>query len=84
MGRGGTNPNCIFEEYMKSEYRYGKKLAPSMIIIFTDGYFPMPDTKYKRRFGRDTVWVLCSENSVPFENFKPPFGRVAQFLNNKN
>ena len=51
-----------------------------MIIIFTDGYFPMPSEKYKGRFGKDTVWVLCSESSMPLKNFQPPFGKVAQFM----
>jgi predicted metal-dependent peptidase len=79
MGRGGTNPNCIFEEFSKREYTIGKKVKPSLIIIFTDGYWSGPDIKYKGKFGRDTIWVLCSQNSVPFEQFEPPFGKVALF-----
>ena len=83
MGRGGTDPNCIFKEFSKNEYRIGKKVAPSLIIIFTDGYFDMPDIKYKGRFGKDTIWVLCSEKSMSIADFVPPFGRVAQFLSNR-
>ena len=79
MGRGGTDPNCIFEEFSKNEYKYGLKVAPSLIVIFTDGYFGPVESKYKRAFGKDTIWVLCSENSVPIESFKPTFGRVAKF-----
>lgn len=79
MGRGGTDPNCIFEEFSKKEYKFGMKVAPSLIIIFTDGYFGSVDPKYKRAFGQDTIWVLCSENSMPIEDFHPTFGRVAKF-----
>lgn len=79
MGRGGTDPNCIFKEFSKKEYTYGLKVKPSLIIIFTDGHFGPVSTKYKSKFGRDTVWVLCSENSVPFNKFNPTFGRVATF-----
>lgn len=80
MGRGGTNPECLFEEFSKRDYKTGKKVKPSMIIIFTDGYFPMPSEKYKGQFGKDTVWVLCSESSMPIKSFQPPFGKVAQFM----
>ncbi len=80
MGRGGTNPECLFEEFSKKDYQSGRKVKPSMIIIFTDGFFSMPSEKYKGKFGKDTVWVLCSENSVPIKSFKPPFGKVAQFM----
>ena len=77
MGRGGTNPNCIFEEFTNREYKFNLhgKSMPSVIIIFTDGYFSDVEAKYKRYFGRDTIWVLCSNNSN--HNFKPTFGVVA-------
>lgn len=79
VGRGGTDPNCIFEEFSKKEYKYGMKVPPSLIIIFTDGYVTPADSKYRRRFGQDTVWVLAGENHMPIEEFKPTFGRVATF-----
>ena len=79
MGRGGTDPNCIFEEFSKKDYLYGKKVPPSLIIIFTDGFFGPVDMKYKGKFGKDTVWVLCAEASNN-ENFNPTFGRLAHFL----
>ncbi|MBR1453153.1 MAG: hypothetical protein IJ593_00685, partial [Lachnospiraceae bacterium] len=79
MGRGGTNPNCIFEEFMKKEYTMGTKVKPSLIIIFTDGYIATVESKYTRYFGRDTVWVLCSESSIPVDQFNPTFGKIATF-----
>lgn len=80
-GRGGTDPNCIFEEFSKKEYLYGKKVPPSLVIIFTDGYFQLPDNKYRRLFHTKTVWVLCSTNSN--SNFTPNFGKKAYFINKK-
>lgn len=78
MGRGGTNVECVFEEFSKREYRLGLKgkTQTSLIIIFTDGYFGMPSEKYRRYFGRNTVWVLCSTNSN--RSFDPPFGTIAK------
>ena len=63
------------------DYVNGRKIAPSLIIVFTDGYFPYPDPKYGSKFGKDTIWVLISEASVPIEQFKPSFGKVAKFEN---
>ena len=83
MGRGGTDPNCLFEEFSKKDYKMGKKVYPSLIVIFTDGYIEQVNPKYKKAFGKDTIWVLCSENSMPADQFKPTFGRIAHFINNK-
>ena len=82
-GRGGTNPNCIFAEFSKPEYLRGKKVKASLIVIFTDGYIAEVNPKYKRLFGKDTIWVLCGTGSMPKEQFKPTFGRIAQFLGDR-
>ena len=79
VGRGGTDPTCVFEEFSKKEYKYGLKPAPTLIVLFTDGYINMPSKKYKARFGKDTIWVLAGENHMPFDEFNPSFGRVATF-----
>ena len=73
-GRGGTNPNCIFELFTSREYRIGLKPKPELIVIFTDGYFGGPSEKYKTKFGRDVLWVISGEN----KGFSPPFGKIAK------
>ena len=67
-GGRGTDVNCIFEYFESKDYRTRRKPKPSVIIIFTDGYFGAVDSKYKK-YGRDTIWVL-NDN----DNFKAPFG----------
>ena len=73
-GRGGTNPNCIFELFTSKDYKIGKKAKPELIVIFTDGYFGGPSEQYKARFGRDVLWVISGQN----KGFNPPFGKIAK------
>ena len=79
-GRGGTNPNCIFELFETDpDYKRGVRPKPALIIIFTDGIFNGPDMKYKSKYGRDTLWVI-SQNYESSMNYKVtlPFGKVAK------
>ena len=79
-GRGGTDPNCVFELFEKDkEYRLGLRAKPALIIMFTDGYFSGPNEKYKAKYGRDTVWVISGDNvNSEKSRFEPPFGKVAK------
>lgn len=73
MGGGGTDANCVFEYFeTEKDYKIGKKKKPSIIIVFTDGYFGSIDSKYKKY--KDTIWVLHDNN-----NFTAPFGSKAPF-----
>lgn len=79
MGRGGTDPNCVFELFDKGkEYRLGLRPKPALIIMFTDGYFSGPDMKYKAKYGRDTVWVISGDHLDGTTRFEAPFGKVAK------
>lgn len=74
FGGGGTNPNCIFEYFeTERDYRIGKRTKPSLIVIFTDGFFGGVDLKYKKY---DTIWVIKNN-----PNFKAPFGAIGKILN---
>ena len=77
-GRGGTDPDCVFEYFNSREYRLGLKSKPAIIIMFTDGYFNGPSEKYKTKFGRDTLWVISGDNVGGKSRFNPPFGKVAK------
>lgn len=78
MGRGGTNPNCLFERFSRtSALGYVQKQA-QLLLIFTDGYFDPLDRRYRRAFDRDTIWILCAQESKPLEEFRPGFGHVAR------
>ena len=74
MGGGGTDVNCVFD-YFESDrdYKIHKKAKPSLIIIFTDGYFGAVDKKYKNKY-KNTIWVLHNN-----EHFEAPFGVKAPF-----
>lgn len=79
MGGGGTDVNCVFREFEEGkDYRIGKKPRPTIIIIFTDGYFGTVDKKYKKY--KDTIWIL---QSASYHDFKEPFGVKAP-INMKN
>ena len=71
LGGGGTDANCIYE-YIETnrDYKVGIKPKPNVIIIFTDGYIPKVDEKYKKY--SDTIWVINGKC-----NFQAPFGKVA-------
>ena len=74
-GGGGTDANCIFEYFeTERDYKIGKKPKPSIIIVFTDGYFGNIHDKYKKY--KDTIWVV--HNNL---GFKEPFGKSAPFKN---
>ena len=72
-GGGGTDANCVFEYFESGEYAKLKKPKPSIIIMFTDGYFGPIDDKYKKY--RDTIWVIKNN-----DNFVPPFGVKAKLF----
>ena len=76
MGGGGTDANCIFDFFdTNKDYKLHKKQAPSLVIIFTDGYFGDINTKYKRKY-KNTVWIIHDNTS-----FKAPFGVKAALKN---
>ena len=69
MGGGGTDANCIFDFFeTNKDYKLHKKPVPSLIIIFTDGYFGEVDGKYKRKY-KNTIWIIHDN-----DKFKAPFG----------
>lgn len=72
-GRGGTDPNCVFKLFEQKEYKIGLKQRPSLIVMFTDGYFEGPKEEYGRRYGRDTLWIISGENTREY-----PFGTKAK------
>lgn len=67
-GNGGTDVECVFE-YLMDKKRC--KVPPSIILIFTDGYFSTPSAKYVK-LGRETVWIVTDR-----QNFHPPYGKCA-------
>jgi predicted metal-dependent peptidase len=75
MGGGGTDANCIFRYFEENkDYKIGKKKKPTIIIVFTDGYFGQIDKAYKKY--KDTIWVVNGD-----KDFTPPFGSTARFKN---
>lgn len=75
-GGGGTDANCIFEHFETREYKIGKKQMPSVIIIFTDGYFGDINIKYKKH--KNVVWIVHDN-----PGFKCEIGTVAPFKLNE-
>lgn len=73
VGGGGTNVNCFFEYFERIEYKNGRKVPPSILIIFTDGEFFEPVKKRYAKY-RDTIWVVYNN-----KDFKAPFGTVTSF-----
>lgn len=74
-GRGGTDPNCLFKYFESKEC----KIKPSLIIVFTDGYFYMaPDeaARWKRKF-KNVLWII--EERSKTEKIEMPFGKVTVF-----
>lgn len=72
-GGGGTDANCIFNYFeTNKDYKIGRKDKPSVVIVFTDGYFGQIDPKYRKY--RDTIWVINGDI-----NFTAPFGVLAPF-----
>ena len=72
-GRGGTNPDCLFEYFSGSQYK-GER--PRLLLIFTDGYFELPDRKYAREFGNETIWVIITEKNTRWMHEAPAFGKT--------
>ena len=56
IGRGGTNFECIFEYIKKSQNKYDG------ILIFTDGYAPEVNLKYKMR--TKLCWIIYDNEGV--------------------
>jgi len=79
-GRGGTNPNCLFDTFYRKERQTYTQVRPSLTIVFTDGYFELPDQTYSQVFGKDVIWVLCAEDAVSEDIFDPGFGKVARLV----
>ena len=74
MGGGGTDANCIFDYFeTNKDYKLRKKEKPSLIIVFTDGYFGDIDKRYYKKY-KSTIWVIKGEYK-----FKAPFGTIAPF-----
>ena len=72
-GGGGTDANCIFSYFENNrDYRIGRKDKPSVIVVFTDGYFGDINPQYRKY--RDTIWVINGDI-----NFTAPFGVLAPF-----
>lgn len=69
-GGGGTDVNCVFKQFEGRDYKIGKKPLPSVIVIFTDGYFREVDPKYKKF--KNVIWIIQGNH-----NFHPPMGKVA-------
>lgn len=76
-GRGGTNPDCLFAYFSRrSRHRYrGEK--PRLLLIFTDGYFDLPDRKYAAEFGSETIWVIMTDQNKRWKHQAPAFGKTA-------
>ena len=73
LGGGGTDANCIFDYFETNrDYKIGRKAKPSVIVVFTDGYFGELESKYKKY--RDVIWVVAGNSK-----FIAPFGVVAPF-----
>ena len=56
IGRGGTNFECIFEYIKKNQNKYDG------ILIFTDGYAPEVNLKYKLR--TKLCWIIYDNEGV--------------------
>lgn len=70
IGRGGTDPSCIFEYFDTHKC----KVKPIVTLIFTDGFFygDFNKAKFKRKY-KDTIWVMTRDYN---RDFKPSFGQV--------
>ena len=70
-GRGGTNPDCLFEYFDSKKC----KIKPVVTLIFTDGYIGGDQNrpKWKKKY-KDTIWVMTKDYDI---NFKPAFGQLA-------
>lgn len=74
-GGGGTDPNCIYEYFEKMKKKPSRGyVQPSVVVVFTDGYFGEINPKFKRY---DTIWIISKNGD---RNFKPPFGIVAPII----
>jgi predicted metal-dependent peptidase len=62
-GGGGTNVNPLLQSIIKEQ--------PVLALIFTDGYFSMPDMK---DIVTDIIWIVTGN-----AEFKPPKGIVIHF-----
>ena len=56
IGRGGTNFECIFEYLKKNQNKYDG------ILIFTDGYAPEVNLKYKLR--TKLCWIIYDNEGI--------------------
>ena len=56
IGRGGTNFECIFEYIKKNQNKYDG------ILIFTDGYAPEVNLKYKLR--TKLCWIIYDNEGI--------------------
>ena len=74
VGGGGTDVNVVFKHFdTAKEYKIRKKEPPSLILIFTDGYFGPVNSKYAKY--RNTIWIINNN-----DDFKAPFGVAANFV----
>lgn len=74
-GRGGTDPECLFEYFESRECR----VKPSLIIVFTDGYFSISEenaAKWRKKF-KNTLWII--EDRAHGDKVSMPFGKVTVF-----
>lgn len=75
-GGGGTDVNCVFAHFENSkEYKLHKKTKPSLIIIFTDGYFGEVNKGFKKKY-KNTIWIVQGN-----DKFEAPFGVKAALKN---
>ena len=76
-GGGGTEAGCVFNYFeTNQEYVSKKKHAPTLVLMFTDGYIENVDQKYRAKYGKKTIWIITSQGLPKFD---PPFGRLARY-----
>jgi predicted metal-dependent peptidase len=76
-GGGGTKAGCVFNYFeTNQEYVSKKKHAPTLVLMFTDGYIENVDQKYRDKYGKKTIWIITSQGLPKFD---PPFGRLARY-----
>lgn len=76
-GGGGTEAGCVFNYFeTDQEYVSKKKHAPTLVLMFTDGYIENVDQKYRAKYGKKTIWIITSQGLPKFD---PPFGRLARY-----
>lgn len=70
-GRGGTNPDCLFEYFDSKKC----KIKPIVTLVFTDGFIGgnQDRPKWKKKY-KDTIWIMTKDYD---KNFKPAFGQLA-------